>query len=80
MPGCLVPGCTSGYKSNVEKVHLFTVPIEEELKNKWQIAIKRPHTLISKAQVVCEKHFRSGDIIRTRQLLDPDGNIVGVVS
>lgn len=81
MPGCLVPGCTSGYKTNFEKVHFFSVPKDDEIRKKWQIALKRPNTLVIKTQVVCEKHFLSGDIIRTRHLLSPKGkNILGVVS
>ncbi|KAH0563654.1 hypothetical protein KQX54_003872 [Cotesia glomerata] len=78
MPGCLVPGCTSGYKSNFEKVHFFSVPKDEKLKEQWQIAIKRPNTLVSKTQVVCDKHFLAGDIIRSRQLLGPEGEVLGV--
>ncbi|XP_074115739.1 uncharacterized protein LOC141538260 [Cotesia typhae] len=78
MPGCLVPGCTSGYKSNFEKVHFFTVPQDDELKQKWQIALKRQNTLISKTQVVCVKHFLPGDIIHTRYLLDSAGKVLGV--
>lgn len=54
---------------------------DDELRKKWQIALKRPNALVAKTQMVCEKHFLFGDIIRIRQqLLSPEGVVLGVVS
>ena len=30
MPCCVVPGCTSGYGSNPERVHFFRIPTDPE--------------------------------------------------
>lgn len=77
---CIVPGCTSGYTSNYEKVHFFNVPKDEEKQKVWQIAIKRPDLVLKCTQGVCENHFKKGDILRERKLLGPDGTVLGVVS
>ena len=35
MPCCVVPGCTSGYGSNPERVNFFTIPKVPECEKKF---------------------------------------------
>lgn len=57
--------CTSGYKSNSEKVALFLFPKNEVLKNEWVRAIPRKNLIFCPKTVICEKHFTNDQIIRT---------------
>ena len=36
MPCCVVPGCTSGYRSNPERVHFFRIPKDPEYEKIWK--------------------------------------------
>jgi len=36
---CCVVGCTSGYKSNTEKVSQFSAPKDHGLRQRWQKAL-----------------------------------------
>ncbi|XP_018375241.1 PREDICTED: uncharacterized protein LOC108769007 [Trachymyrmex cornetzi] len=78
MPHCIAPGCTSGYKSNPEKVHFFTVPKDENMITLWQNAIRRKDFVIRAGQFLCEKHFLPEDILWKRELTSPDGQVLGV--
>lgn len=78
MPCCIAPGCTSGYKTNPEKVHFFYVPKDENLRQLWKIALKRRDLKSNLA--VCEKHFLQTDILWQRDICDRQGNILGTVS
>lgn len=78
MPGCVVPGCTSGYKSNYEKVHFFSVPKDDVLREKWQKATRRSKTLIASKQFVCEKHFEKNDIETQKLLFDKNRRVIGI--
>lgn len=62
---CCVVYCTSGYKSNTEKVSSFVFPKIKALKEKWLKAIPRENFVVSDRTVVCEKHFTEDQIIRT---------------
>lgn len=64
MVKCCVVGCTSGYQSNIEKVHQFSVPKNEDLRKKWAKAIPRKNLVITKNTYVCAKHFNEDDIIK----------------
>ncbi|XP_063981985.1 uncharacterized protein LOC135165013 [Diachasmimorpha longicaudata] len=77
MPECIAPGCTTGATTNPEKLNCFVIPRDPELKKKWQEALKSSKPL-ARTQVVCEKHFRQGDIIRVRLLLGPNDQLLGV--
>ncbi|XP_066596882.1 uncharacterized protein [Prorops nasuta] len=78
MPNCCIaPGCTSGYRSNNQKVHLFSVPADLILRQKWQIAMCRKDVIIKNGQRLCEKHFAVKDILWKKVLLDTDGKIIG---
>ncbi|KYN22631.1 hypothetical protein ALC57_04970 [Trachymyrmex cornetzi] len=57
MTSCIVLGCTSGYKSNKEKVHLFYVLRDKKLRDMWQAALRRRNIIIKSSQAVCEKHL-----------------------
>lgn len=78
MPMCIVPGCTSGYRSNPEKVHFFAVPTDSLREAEWNKAIRGRD--VKKRDAVCEKHFKSSEILWEKHILGPDGKILGVVS
>src|SRR5436190_5449941 len=80
MPRCIALGCTSGYVSNREKVHFFYVPRDENIRKKWQKALKRKDIIINPAQALCQHHFLSEDILWKREIYDEKGNLLGVVS
>ncbi|XP_043483110.1 uncharacterized protein LOC122511737 isoform X2 [Leptopilina heterotoma] len=73
---CVVPNCNSGYDSCKEKVHLFSVPKEEELRKKWENAIPRANFILKSGLVVCHKHFLPEEIITKREVKDPQGNVM----
>ncbi|XP_049524925.1 uncharacterized protein LOC125946273 [Dermacentor silvarum] len=60
--------CRSGYKGVDEKVSLFCLPANPELRDRWKRAIPRQETagfsFESKYFRVCKKHFDAGDIVR----------------
>lgn len=70
---CCVPGCRSGYKGTTEKVSVFGLPSDGELREKWKRAIPRQETgdfnFDSKYVRVCEKHFDDSDIIRADEFV-----------
>ena len=80
MPRCIVPGCTSEYDSNNEKVHFFHVFNDKNIKKLWQIAIRRKHFNLNHKQSICDKHFSFTDILWNHTIYNKQGNIVGVVS
>lgn len=77
MVKCIAPGCSSGYQSNPEKVHFFSVPKDENLLKLWQKAILRKDFIVKSSQSVCEKHFHNEDIFYEKILKTPDGTILG---
>lgn len=60
---CCVVNCTSGYKSNSEKISKFCVPKNPELRAKWAKAIPRKDFVLTDKTYVCSKHFHKDDII-----------------
>ncbi|KYM95558.1 hypothetical protein ALC62_13798, partial [Cyphomyrmex costatus] len=73
----IVPGCTSGYKSNPEKVHFFRVPKDDVFREKWQNAMLRK-TAITCKHSVCEKHFKNSDIETKKLLYDSNEIVIGI--
>ncbi|KYN12728.1 hypothetical protein ALC57_15087, partial [Trachymyrmex cornetzi] len=67
--------CTTGYKSNSEKVPCFSVPSDEKIAKLWQVALKRSildqkNTLDKKKeQVVCANHFTRRNSLEKRPVL-----------
>lgn len=80
MPRCIAPGCTSGYDSNKENVHMFYVPKDTNVIQLWQEAIKRKDLVLKPNQRVCEKHFLPCDIKWCNEICDERGNVLGTVS
>ncbi|XP_068993676.1 uncharacterized protein [Neodiprion pinetum] len=78
MPTCIVPGCTSGYSSNPEKVHFFTIPRDPTSEKLWKDAVHRANSSVKAGRAVCEKHFLKDEILWQRQLLGPSGQVVGI--
>ncbi|XP_053597694.1 uncharacterized protein LOC103572487 [Microplitis demolitor] len=68
---CIVTGCQSGYKSCKEKRHLFGVPKDLDLREKWQVAIRRK-VEFKCGQKVCDKHFLKDEIRHEKILTDKD--------
>ena len=64
MVKCCVVGCTSGYKSNPEKIPQFCVPKDVKRREVWAKAIPRKDFILTEKHFVCFKHFREDDIIR----------------
>ncbi|KAH6921457.1 hypothetical protein HPB50_000605 [Hyalomma asiaticum] len=68
MRTCCVLRCRSGYQWTKEKVSLFALPSDPEMRSKWIQAIARPETakfsFSSRHVRVCEKHFHPEDIVR----------------
>ncbi|EFN72523.1 hypothetical protein EAG_12971, partial [Camponotus floridanus] len=75
---CIVLGCTSGYKSNNEKVQFFYVPKDENVRKIWQAALRRKDIIINSTQAVCHHHFLTNDILWKREICDEKGNVLGV--
>nr|XP_037285129.1 THAP domain-containing protein 2-like [Rhipicephalus microplus] len=61
---CFVPLCRSGYRSNEEKVSLFTAPTDPARLAEWESKINRADRRLTPKAVVCERHFESGYIER----------------
>ena len=80
MPTCAVLGCTSGYRSNPNKSHLFRVPRNPEINKLWEKAIEPSGVKIRTQQSVCQKHFRADEILWQRELKGSDGKVLGIVS
>lgn len=81
MPGhrCIVPACTSGYDSCLQKRHFFTVPKDTIRLAQWTKAIPRKEFVIKPKQVVCELHFKESDIIRKKIMTDKNGKVLAEV-
>ncbi|KAH9382929.1 hypothetical protein HPB48_023564 [Haemaphysalis longicornis] len=65
---CFVPLCRSGYRSNKEKVSLFTAPADPARLAEWESRIKRADRRLTPNAVVCEKHFEKQCIERSFQI------------
>ncbi|XP_063979581.1 juvenile hormone esterase-like [Diachasmimorpha longicaudata] len=77
MPSCAVQGCKSGYSTNPEKVHFFSVPKKE--LTEWRIALNRDD--LSAGRAVCEKHFRTQEIDwKERVAIIRNGQVFGKTS
>ncbi|XP_077277436.1 uncharacterized protein LOC143905735, partial [Temnothorax americanus] len=75
---CAVPKCKSGYKSQKEKLSMFKVPRNIEMRKKWEAAI--PGVVAFKeTYFICEKHFEGHYIIRNYIKHDANGKIIANV-
>ncbi|KAH7949513.1 hypothetical protein HPB49_011732 [Dermacentor silvarum] len=61
---CFVPLCRSGYRSNKDRVPLFTAPSDATRLAEWARMIRRTDRKLTPTAVVCEKHFESSLIER----------------
>ena len=77
---CIIPGCKSGYDSSSERVSLFGVPKDDELRAKWVSVIPTTKIPITGAHTICEKHFLDSDIERRYIHRDKNGKIIANVS
>lgn len=73
---CIVPNCTSNYRSSKERTTSFSFPKDPILKSKWLKNIPRKDYNPGKYAVVCEKHFAPDDIIRVDTVKRDDGTIL----
>ncbi|XP_044736000.1 uncharacterized protein LOC123298134 isoform X3 [Chrysoperla carnea] len=77
MKYCVVKNCNSGLKNLKIKRSIFKVPKDVELRKKWEAAIPGI-TVLGDSSCICERHFKSDDIIRKRHFKSPTGEIIGV--
>jgi len=61
-PHCYVPGCKSGYASNVEKRHLFKA--RDCFLESWSKAIGREDLELTNRSYVCDLHFTHDCIVK----------------
>ena len=62
-------------------MHCFVVPRDENIIRLWQIAIIRDDIKLKPGDAICEKNFKSQDIIYEKLTYVPDGvTILGRVS
>lgn len=64
--GCFAPNChTSHSRKNeaADKIALFSVPKDQQLFAAWQRAVPRADKKLDKNSKICEKHFRSDEIL-----------------
>ena len=52
MPCCVVPGCTSGYGSNPERVNFFTIAKFLEFEKIWKTAIRQTDNAVKSGRAV----------------------------
>jgi THAP domain len=64
MPSCCwAPGCTSGYRSNSDKRHLFKVPSDGDRLALWKRRIPRDGNLLPK-HYICDIHFEEHFVLK----------------
>lgn len=70
MSVCCLPNCTSGYKTNFDKVHLFSVPSNKERREKWLEKIQKvfPNFAFKKKSAICHKHFLPNDVLTSKAI------------
>lgn len=73
---CKAVGCTSGYKSNPEKIHYFRVPKNNDKAKEWQKASRRNDIALNSSHCFCENHFAKNDIVWKKILRNKDGEII----
>lgn len=78
MKYCVVKNCNSGLKNLKVKRSIFKVPKDVELRKKWAAAIPGI-SVLGYSSCVCERHFKSDDIIREKHFKNNSGVIIGVV-
>ncbi|XP_054922900.1 uncharacterized protein [Dermacentor andersoni] len=70
MPGkCCVPRCNGNYKTG-PKVHVFSFPKIDKVRKAWIRAIPRENLVVSANSRVCERHFKTEDIVRKTSYID----------
>ena len=79
---CCVPNCKGNYDSilkdnNYNSIFLF--PKDEELREKWMVAIPRKNWTPSKYSAVCSLHFTETDIERYQAILSANGVLENVL-
>lgn len=63
---CFAPNCKTGYRTNKsgEKLSMFCAPKNPLDFELWKKSIPRKDKLLTTKDVLCERHFKPGDIIR----------------
>ena len=77
---CIIKGCKSGYRSNLEKVSFFNDPKDPVLAAKWRQVCKIEKQQANN-QSVCEHHFHQSEIVRKHVFVDQKtGKVIQEVS
>ena len=72
---CCVKSCISNKVEN--GASMFKVPIKNtEMFIKWSFVFACEKLVLDKKSYICEKHFRSSDIIDEIKKTDKEGNII----
>ena len=77
MPWCVVPKCIANKRKENEKVSTFKVPTDEDLREKWRVAIRVD--ILRSSHRVCEMHFQENLVIKNYIHTTKDGNIIAEV-
>ncbi|KYQ54671.1 hypothetical protein ALC60_06478 [Trachymyrmex zeteki] len=64
---CIVVGCTSEYKSNLEREREESIAKERLLRN---------DIILNSSHCFCEKHFSVNDIVWKKLFYNKDGEII----
>ena len=48
----IVPGCTSGYGSNLDRVHFFMIPKAPGSENIWKAGIRRVDSTVKSGKLI----------------------------
>ncbi|KAL1516550.1 hypothetical protein ABEB36_000456 [Hypothenemus hampei] len=68
---CFVPGCKTGYKSQINKPHkisLFKAPKDTIERDKWAKSIPRGDRNLQERDCVCENHFNPNEVIKSVEI------------
>ncbi|KAH9365951.1 hypothetical protein HPB48_000704 [Haemaphysalis longicornis] len=66
---CFVPLCKSGYRSNKDRVSMFTAPSDATRLAERERSINRKGRRLTTGAVVCERHFEKSCIERTFSII-----------
>ncbi|XP_039310108.1 uncharacterized protein LOC120358794 isoform X2 [Solenopsis invicta] len=72
---CIVPGCNTDYATCKIKLSVFSAPKDDERRKEWEEKLQLIKPLLAK-HFVCEKHFRTEDIIKSYKHKDEKSNVL----
>ena len=76
---CIVPKCNMVYKNIAKKCSLFKVPINKNVREKWQNLIPNMKIALKESHRICENHFEPKWLIKKYVKQDHNGKIIAQV-